>query len=97
MTDKTRLQLLIKKDKKIAVSYQSWHFDALRCYKEEMAHKTWRQALWWLAGGQSRSQPRFILKQSSSKAKDLRLWLYSKVKKSRSQSLESYGVAILLL
>ena len=70
MTDKKRLQLLIKNGKKIAVSYQRWHFDTLRCYKEEMVHKTWRQALWWLAGGQSRSQPRFVFKQSSSKAKD---------------------------
>ena len=31
---------------------------------------------------------RFVLKQSSSKAKDLRLWLCSKAKKSRSLSLE---------
>ena len=74
--------------KKLQLVIERWHFDILRCYKEEMAYKTWRQALWWLAGGQSRFQPRFVLNQISSKAKDLKLWLYSKAKKSRSQSLE---------
>ena len=74
--------------KKLQSIINRWHFDTLRCCKEEMAHKTWRQALWWLAGGQSRFQPRFVLNQISSKAKDLKLWLYSKAKKSRSQSLK---------